>query len=422
MKSPGILVSIIVATSLFSCKTQEIILHGEISGLVTDTTNSQPLQAVTVKLKPINDTISTSSEGKYLFKSLNPGDYKIETSKRLYATETKDAKVTSANPSEINFALSKIAYPEFSERHLDFGFDSTLKSFTIKNTGTGTLQYSITASQDWISVSPNIGDATTETDSIKVTINRTGLSNLKHIESIEVVSHVGQDLKQDTIGVYLNGEMDQRDFHYYGVITIGTQTWLSENLNIGTEIGLPQEQVDNDKIEKWCYDCKTYGGLYNYFEATQYSPNDTGSIGTTQGICPVGWHIPTPKEFDVLVNYAGGFNFAGGKLKEAGYVHWLVPNTGATDDYGFTALPGGNTDRRFGPNGEIYMDPNHNSYYGQGISAYFWSTVWKPPDALWSVEHSTHFWLATAVEKTGNLDDLPWCGDSVRCIKDTPKK
>jgi uncharacterized protein (TIGR02145 family) len=216
----------------------------------------------------------------------------------------------------------------------------------------------------------------------------------------------------------LNGVLHQRDFHYYGVITIGTQTWLSENLNIGTEIGLPQEQVDNGFIEKWCYDCKTYGGLYNYFEATQYSPNDTGSIGTTQGICPVGWHIPTPKEFDVLINYAGEIKVAVGKLKSTSAL-WLPPNTGATDDYGFTALPGGNTDRTFGDN---WMDPIHNSFHGIGTCAFFWSTVLKPSDVWWPFEHPTHFRLPDDSAGASTEDDKPWCGDSVRCIKDTQKK
>lgn len=414
-----ILCFVVIGISLYSCKTEEIILHGEISGFVTDTTNSQPLKAVAIKLNPLNDTTSTGIDGKYQFKSLIPGDYSVEVSKPPYSKAIRSAAVSSANATEINFSLHKIPYPEFSERFLDFGSDSTRYSFTITNTGTGKLQYSITTSQDWITVNPNIGEASTETDTLKVTINRTGLSVRKHTESIEIVSHVGQDLVRDTVRVLMNGYMDQRDFQYYGVVTIGTQTWLSENLNIGTEIGLPQEQVDNDAIEKWCYDCKTYGGLYNYFEATQYNPNDTATIGTTQGICPVGWHIPTPKEFDILVNYAGGDKVAGGKLKEVGSAHWQEPNTGATDDYGFTALPGGNTDRCTTDNCD---NPINNHFYMQGLRAMFWSTVWTAADnILWYIEHSTYFWLPIT-GNVGIIEDTPWCGKSVRCIKNPTKK
>jgi len=203
-----------------------------------------------------------------MFKSLIPGDdYKIEVSKPPYAKEIKTAKVTSANTTEINFALHKISYPEFSEKHLDFGLDSTSKSFTLRNTGTGKLNYSLLPSQDWITVNPNIGDATTETDTFKVTINRSGLSEKKHVESIEVVSHVGQDLVRDTVGVYVNGVFDPRDSTYFGTVKIGTQTWMVENLNFG-EMRLKEDidsTSDNGIIEKYCYlnlkeNCNIYGG------------------------------------------------------------------------------------------------------------------------------------------------------------------
>ena len=54
-----------------------------------------------------------------------------------------------------------------------------------------------------------------------------------------------------------------------------------------------------------------------------------------------GWHLPTDGELLMLSNYLGGDNIAGGKLKEAGTLHWNSPNTGATNETGFTGLPGG---------------------------------------------------------------------------------
>jgi uncharacterized protein (TIGR02145 family) len=407
----------VIATSLYCCKTEEIILHGEISGIVTDTATSQPLQKVAVKLNPVNDTTSTSGDGKYLFKSLIPGEYKIEVSKPPYAINIRNVAVTSANISMVDFALHKIPYPEISPRHLDFGFDSTLKSFTIKNTGTGKLNYSLLPSQDWITVYPNIGDATTETDTFKVTINRTGLSEKKYMESIEVVSHIGQDLIRDTLYILLNGVMDQ-DKNYYGIVTIGSQTWLAENLNIGTEIPLlGQEQKDNGIIEKWCYDCKTYGGLYSWYEMMQYNPADSGVIGITQGICPVGWHIPTQIEVVTLSNYLGGGGIAGGKMKETLTNHWLPPNAGATNESGFTALPGGMMRR--GERTIYNPNPLDNDYFDQGYWAEFWlCTTYGPP------------FPNTAVVFEINKDDaflsaqfscIDYCGLSVRCIKDPPK-
>ncbi len=147
---------------------------------------------------------------------------------------------------------------------------------------------------------------------------------------------------------------DTRDGQEYETRVIGTQCWMGENLNIGTKID--NSPSDNDIIEKYCYNsatynCDEYGGLYRWDEMMEYSTTEG-----VQGICPEGWHIPTDAEWKTLegesdTNYgigngiwdgAGwrGYN-AGGRLKEAGYDHWVGPNSGATNNYGFTALPGG---------------------------------------------------------------------------------
>lgn len=61
----------------------------------------------------------------------------------------------------------------------------------------------------------------------------------------------------------------------------------------------------------------------------------------TNKLCPNGWHVPSKEEWNALSDYLGGAAVAGGKLKEAGTAHWLSPNTGATNEVGFTAVPGG---------------------------------------------------------------------------------
>jgi uncharacterized protein (TIGR02145 family) len=71
----------------------------------------------------------------------------------------------------------------------------------------------------------------------------------------------------------------------------------------------------------------TYGALYNWYAV------NTGNI------CPLGWHVPSDAEFTTLTTFIDGN--AGGMLKETSTVHWTSPNTGATNEYGFTARPGG---------------------------------------------------------------------------------
>jgi len=146
---------------------------------------------------------------------------------------------------------------------------------------------------------------------------------------------------------------DPRNGQTYGVVGIGTQCWMSSNMNVGIKIPGVQEQMNNMILEKYCYDdldanCDVYGGLYQWGEAVQYA-NGAGNYnswnppptGHVQGICPPGWHVPTHAEWEILVNYLGGAAVAGGKMKETDLLHWADPNTDATNISGFTGLPGG---------------------------------------------------------------------------------
>jgi uncharacterized protein (TIGR02145 family) len=121
-------------------------------------------------------------------------------------------------------------------------------------------------------------------------------------------------------------------------VKIGTQVWMRENLNAGTRINDGVSPADNDSIEKYCFgdmeiNCNTYGGLYNWNEMMQYKKYES-----SQGICPVGWHLPSNYEWVILRNYLGGNQVAGGKLKERGPRHWGDINRG-NNESGFSAIP-----------------------------------------------------------------------------------
>ena len=135
--------------------------------------------------------------------------------------------------------------------------------------------------------------------------------------------------------------IDSRDAKSYKTVMIGTQCWMKEDLNVGTRIDVANNQANNGIIEKYCaYDdennCNVYGALYQWNEMMLFSKSEG-----IQGICPTDWHIPTDAEWSILSSFVGGLSVAGGKLKEVGTTHWASPNNGATDDVGFTALPGG---------------------------------------------------------------------------------
>ncbi len=133
----------------------------------------------------------------------------------------------------------------------------------------------------------------------------------------------------------------------YKTVTIGTQTWMAENLKTskysdGTTIPniTDNTQWQNNTTGAWSYynnevtNNAKYGKLYNWYAV---SPTTNGN----KNVCPTGWHVPTDAEWTVLTDYLGGETVAGGKMKEVGTTNWNSPNTGATNTSLFTGLPGG---------------------------------------------------------------------------------
>ena len=143
----------------------------------------------------------------------------------------------------------------------------------------------------------------------------------------------------------------------------------------------------------------TYGVLYNWPAAMNGAASSTTNPSGVQGVCPTGWHLPSDAEWTELTDYLGGTSVAGGKLKETGTTHWASPNTGATNETGFTALPGG--DR----NG--YGGFNDVGSYGS-----WWS----------STEYSTDDALSRRLDYDGsnlfNDGSYEKIGFSVRCVRD----
>ena len=135
------------------------------------------------------------------------------------------------------------------------------------------------------------------------------------------------------------------DGNVYTSVTIGTQVWMVENLKttkyrngdlIGTTTPASLNIIDESTPKyHWAYDSNeinvaTYGRLYTWYAVTD-----------SRKVCPVGWHVPSDAEWTELTDYLGGEDVASGKLKETGTTHWSDPNEGATNETGFTALPGG---------------------------------------------------------------------------------
>lgn len=189
------------------------------------------------------------------------------------------------------------------------------------------------------------------------------------------------------------------DGNVYHTVQIGTQTWMVENLRVthyrtGGAIP-PAGALPSLQGEYWNFgEVAVYGRLYNWYAANNQ-------------LAPTGWHIPTDIEWQTLSDYLGGGTIAGGKMKEAGYAHWAVPNTGATNESGFTALPAG----RYG---YYYTDKFHHL----DSLGYFWSATTKgatPSDSSSAWYRSVSYNSATL---TRSADYKSGMGLSVRCVKD----
>jgi uncharacterized protein (TIGR02145 family) len=190
------------------------------------------------------------------------------------------------------------------------------------------------------------------------------------------------------------------DGNVYNVVTIGTQDWLVENLKVthyrnGDPI--PNVTLDTEwellSDGAYCnYDNSlangtVYGRLYNWYAATD-----------SRNIAPEGWHVPSDDEWDILVTHLGGVYDAGAKLKEIGTSHWKDPNSGATNESGFTALPAG---LRNWAGGFEYI------IWGCG----FWSTDFAGDDATVQLldYNTTDVYAAQENHRSGR---------SIRCIRD----
>jgi uncharacterized protein (TIGR02145 family) len=215
--------------------------------------------------------------------------------------------------------------------------------------------------------------------------------------SIGTAYHVWGWIRTDNLHYSTVTDIDN---NIYKTIKIGTQTWMAENLKVTKyRNGDPISNVTNNttwgSLTTGAYcnynnevnNSTTYGSLYNWF-----------AVADKRNIAPTGWHVASDTEWTTLTTYLNGEGVAGGKLKEAGTTHWLNPNTGATNETGFTALSGGCRYREA------------SGYFG--YNGFWWS----------STEFgASHGWYRKMNNNNSNVDkyyEFKYIGFSVRCVKD----
>jgi uncharacterized protein (TIGR02145 family) len=189
----------------------------------------------------------------------------------------------------------------------------------------------------------------------------------------------------------------------YKTVTIGTQVWMAENLkttkfNDGTPIPLVKGDTAWGELTKPAYcwyknnasNKYLYGALYNW------------NVVKTNKLCPKDWHVPSDAEWTALTTALGGIAVAGGKLMEKGTVHWAGPNTGATNERGFNALPAG------------YRNLS-GTFVSMGINAAWWTSKSGESYKAW------YRIIASNYLNVYRSQDYTPTGFSVRCIYNFPK-
>lgn len=191
------------------------------------------------------------------------------------------------------------------------------------------------------------------------------------------------------------GTVSDNEGNSYKTITIGSATWMAENLRVlkyrnGDDIdkvptGTVWEEHTTGGVFRYHDDANNqalYGYLYNSFAKTD-----------PRGVCPSGWHIPASDEWEALAAQLGGIDEAGTKMKEAGTAHWITPGTGDNSS-GFTGMPGGSI---------------HNGLIADIGTDGYW----------WSAEDGNFYYLTYNFRSLRNKDTAdPDEGLAIRCVKD----
>lgn len=242
--------------------------------------------------------------------------------------------------------------------------------------------------------------------------------------SLTVANNYGSDTETRTISVIaMTAAVTDYDGNVYPTVQIGEQVWMKENLKVthypdGTEIPCGEDVSSwdsigtTDKIYSYYNDDilngDIYGALYSWSGAMNGAESSDAVPSGVQGVCPDGWHLPGDEEWKQLEIFLGMDRASadnsvnrgtdeGGKLKSTG-VEWASPNSGATNESGFTALPGGNFWK--------------GSFNALGEDGLFWTTT-EDGD-----EEAYFRFLGNEFSTISRSSPTKILGCSVRCVKD----
>jgi len=278
---------LIITFLLISCleDSEPPVTVGGISGTVYNSQTMEVVQGVTITTMPTTSSIITGADGRFEIVDVPEGEYSLTASHPNYEVKTTTVQVIADRTVSVDLQLNSIG-PELSvsENELNFGIETDNLTFHIQNTGIGTMNWSLTKNQSWLTVSPASGTTTTETDIVNVSVSRSNyapgnytdvisLSSDANAKSISVIMTIA-----DTSGPQLSVSPASFDFgssqttqsfeiHNTGVSSLSwnassSDSWISIETNSGTiniETGYTNISVNRADLT-----AGTYTGLVSF--------------------------------------------------------------------------------------------------------------------------------------------------------------
>jgi|GEM_PF-515071 len=326
----------------------------------TVTAQDGTFQQYTVTVTVLADTTAPSTVSNLV--ASNPTSSSIDLS---WTAPGDDAGIGTATSYDLKYSTSSITEGNFASTASVTGepipaLAGTAQSMTVSGLSPSTTYYFALKTSDEV---PNVS----------------AISNSPSGTTLTLVFSCGSNFT------------DTRDSKVYSTAQIGTQCWMTKNMDVGTYVSGATTQGEScSLIKKYCYgnnesNCATYGGLYQWHQAMcGYYYDLLG--GGAQGICPTDWHVPTNAEFGTLITFVGGEGSVAGNALKAG------------GSSGFNALMSGFREY----SGDLFINLNAYTF-------------------IWSSNQSTQYNMAykVVISSTGNEyrnADSTSYGSSIRCI------
>ncbi len=406
--------------------TGELYLYGGATDAGWDASNSIFMKSTGTRIFQVYAHLTTDSEGIMLLGAqagnvvwgMNPdipGQLSYGTDKVAIPPPAEEGfYLIQVDLNNLSYALTKIDWGILGDALDGWVTDRDMTYFPpytwLINTDFINGEFKIRANDDWtLNYGKGAIDGMLELSSnsnIPITAGR---------KSVTVIFHPTNGYTYSIEDA--TGTVTDFDNNTYNTVKIGAQWWMAENIKSihysdGTALldGASAGDLTNDETSKYYFapenneaNVGVYGRLYTRAAVLNGAASTDNNPSGIQGVCPSGWHVPSDSEWKDLEAFLGMQaseidEFAtrgvdeGGKLKEVGTVHWNTPNTGATDEMMFTALPAS-------------QRTADGSYINVGGNAFFWTC-------------SFYRIMFSDSPRIGRFGHINSTGMSVRCVKD----